>query len=309
VPRSAEKLNWLQRLPQPGETCVFSHGYWESQATASERTAHWKRDALLFDRVYARCTDPSSPPDIPIELSFGLDSVEQSLRSFDAAMGQMAAQAFAGFSPDEMNRAMGASPDDADTLGYDRELATQYAQAGIMGEWSYGSSGAFLRRFSEGEQRAYEGALSNIPLVLAESAAWDQILAFRADADAVAKYRDLRLWLRSGLKAESVQHAADIIGQKVDDYRWAIKRHGLQTSLGAFKTIFDWKESKLSLAATGLAAATGGPMWAALAGGLSVAVQIGAWVAERRLDARDVSRGANREVAILYDMQERFGRS
>ncbi|MFN8581365.1 MAG: hypothetical protein U0163_10365 [Gemmatimonadaceae bacterium] len=307
MPRSAENSNWLHRLPQPGETCVFSHGYWDSYATDSERVAHWKRDALLFDRVYARCTDPSSPPDIPIELSFGLDSVEQSLRGFDASMGQMVAQAFAGLSADEVAAAMG--PDPEGTLGYDRELAARYATAGIMGEWSYGSSGAYLRRFSEGEQRAYEGALSNIPLVLAESAPWDQILAFRADAEAVSKYRDLRLWLRSGLKAESVQHAADIIGQKVDDYRWAIKRHGLQTTLGAFKTIFDWKESKLSLAATGLAAATGGPMWAALAGGLSVAVQIGAWIAERRLDARDVSRGTNREVAILYDMQERFGRS
>jgi len=65
---------------------VFSHGYGESYSTASERVAHWKRDALLFDRVYARYRDSDAPPDIPIELSFGLDTVEQSLRAWDASM-------------------------------------------------------------------------------------------------------------------------------------------------------------------------------------------------------------------------------
>lgn len=307
MPQSSETDKWLRRLPEPGETCVFSHGYWESATTETQRVAHWKRDALLFDRVYARCNDPARPPDIPINFSFGLDTVEASLRSYDASMAQMVAQAFPGVPPEELGRATGAPSQENDTLGFDRNLTAQYAQVGIMGEWSYGSSGAYVRRFSEGVKVAYEGALSNIPLVTAEAATWKQIAAFRSDADAVAKYRNLRLWLRSGLKAESAQHAADLIGQKIDDYRYAIKRHGLQTSLGAFKTIFDWKESKLSLAATGFAAATGGPLWAALAGGISVALQVAAWVTERRLDAKDIVRGANREVAILYDMQERFG--
>lgn len=195
---------------------------------------------------------------------------------------------------------------DDDYFGYDSQLATEYSQAGIMGEWSYASTGAYLRRFSEGEQVAYEGALSNIPLVAAGATPWEQILAFRSDPEAMRKYRDLRLWLRAGLKAESAQHTADIIGQKIDDYRWAIERHGLQTSLGALKTVFDWKESKLTLAATGFAVAMGGPVWGAMAGGLSIAMQVGAWLTERRLDAKDISRGPNREVAILYDIQERF---
>ena len=132
------------------------------------------------------------------------------------------------------------------------------------------------------------------------------MVAFRSDPDAVRKYRDLRLWLRSGLNAQSAQHAADLIGQKIDDYRWAIHRHGLQTSLGTLKTLFDWREAKLTVAVTGLAVATGGPLWGVMAGGLSIAMQVGAWLTERRLAAEDNARGPNREVAILYDLQERF---
>lgn len=284
---------------------MFSHGYWASKASGADRISHWKRDALLFDRVYAHYEDGSPPPDIPLQISFGLDTVEQSMRTFDSSSSQMIAQTYAGYSIEEINKAI--NPDGIDDpLGFNRELVSRYSQAGIMGEWTYASSGAYFRRFSEGENIAYEGALSNIPLVAAGTASWDQILDFRSDPDAVRKYRDLRLWLRSGLKADSAQHAADIIGQKIEDYRWSIKRHGLQTTLGAFRTIFDWKESKLSVAVTGLAAVTGGPMWATLAGGLSIAMQVGAWLTERRLDAKDNVRGPNREVAILYDVNERF---
>ncbi len=304
---SSDSMRWRDRRPLPGQTCVFSHGYWEARAANGEHVSHWKRDALLFDRVYAPYVDGANPPDIPIEVSFGLDMIEGRLREFDASNAQMIAQAFAGYSPEEINQGLGIPDSERDPLGYDHELVEEYSQVGIMGEWTYASTGAYLRRFSKGENIAYEGALKNIPLVKAATAPWDQILAFRGDADAVRKYRDFRLWLRSGLKAESPQHAADIIGQMIDDYRWAIKRHGLQTSVGVFRTVFDWKESKLTLAATGLAAVTGGPIGAAIAGGLSVALQIGAWLTERRLDAKDIGRGPNREVAILYDIQEQFG--
>jgi hypothetical protein len=103
--------------------------------------------------------------------------------------------------------------------------------------------------------------------------------------------------------AQTPQHAADIIGQKIEDNRWAIRRHGSQTSLGALKTIFDWKRSSFAIGASGAAAVIGGPVWAAIAGGLTMGVQAGAWVLERRIDEIDVGRGANREVAILYDIQ------
>jgi hypothetical protein len=301
---------WLNRRPAIGQTCAFSHGYFDRSSSNEELISQWKRDALLFDRVYAKYTIDMPPPDIPVELSFGLENVENSIKSFDTSMAQMQAQAFAGYTQEEFLKEIGATSWKEDPLGFDNQLSSEYSSAGIMGEWTYASSGQYLRRFSEGEAIAYEGALSNIPIVSVSAAPWEQILDFRSDPEAVRKYRDLRLWLRAGLKADSIQHASDLIGQKIDDYRWSIKRHGLQTSLGALKTVFDWRDSKLTLTAMGLGAATGGPVWAAMAGGLSIAIQVGAWLTERRLDEKDVGRGLNREVAILYDVQEQFsGRS
>ncbi len=295
---------WLDRRPSPGETCVFPHGYHSSRGAFGDPVPHWKRDALLFDRVYVP-TQPATGSDIPIQLTFGLAAVEREMAEWDIQMGQAIAQAYGTTAIFEATTGLSAS--DPDAVGHDRQLSQEYASVGIMAEWSFTNTGAFLRRFSDGEQAAYEGALNNIPLVHSDTASWDQILAFREDPEAVRKYRDLRLWLRSGLTASSGQHAADIIGQKIEDYRWSIRRHGFETTLSALKTLFDWKDTKLALAAAGFGAATGGPAWAALAGGLGVAFQVGAFLAERRLHHADTARGPNREVAILYDIQERFG--
>ncbi len=291
---------WLTRIPRPGETCVFSHGGF-SPWSYGDPLPRWKRDALLFDRVYVPCRDPNKPPDLPLELTFGIARVDDDLTLYVNSLSWALAQASApGSDPEELFG--------AESLDFDLQLSRRYVDAGIMAEWTYASTRPYLRRFTEGERIAYEGALNNIPLVTASEVSWEQIISFRKDQEAVRKYRDLRLWLRSGLGAESVLHASDIIGQKIENYRWAIRKHGLQTSIGTFKQVFDWKASPLTLAAAGGAGLVGGPIWGTIVGGLAIAAQVGAWIAERNLKSEEVRRGPDREVAILYDIQEKLGK-
>ena len=154
-----------------------------------------------------------------------------------------------------------------------------------MGEWTYSSAGPYFRRFVAGEAIAYEGALNNIPIVSAGNMSWDHVIEFKNDPEAARKYRDLRLWLRSGLNAQSVEHATDIIAQKIEDYRWAIKKHGLQTYSGMITQLFDWKDSRLTLVAAGTAGVFGGPIWASLASGLAIAAKIGVLLTEKRISS------------------------
>lgn len=103
-------------------------------------------------------------------------------------------------------------------------------------------------------------------------------------------------------------HATDIIGQKIDDYAWAIRKHGLETTIGAFKQLFDWKKSGLTVAAASAAGALAGPIGASIATGITIAAEIGVSVLERRLQARELQRGEGRAIAILYDIQQSFGK-
>jgi hypothetical protein len=199
------------------------------------------------------------------------------------------------------------SETDPDMFCWDFHLARIYREAGIMAECTYGAAGLYFRRFTEGEVTAYEGALNNITIVNGDAISWDQIIEFRKDPESVRKYRDLRLWLRSGLQAESVGHETDIIGQKIDDYGWAIQKHGFETTIGAFKQLFDWKKSGFTVAAASAAGALAGPVGASIVTGLTIAAEIGVSLVERKLQAKEIERGENRSIAILYDIQQRFG--
>jgi hypothetical protein len=151
---------------------------------------------------------------------------------------------------------------------------------------------------------AYAAAIANLPIVATDDAAWDQIIEFRNDPDACGKYRDLRLWLQTGLKAESVQQATDIIAKKLEDYEWAITKHGLKSTIGNMKQIIDLTATPPA----GLAYLLTGKVWAALmTGGLVIAAKVVLSVAEQRIDLSDVKRGKDSEIAILYDIKKKLG--
>lgn len=59
-------------------------------------------------------------------------------------------------------------------------------------------------------------------------------------------------------------------------------------------------------ASSGLAASIGGPVWAATMAGILVASQVFAKVLDRKIKYEDVKRGKHREIAMLYDAQQRF---
>lgn len=194
--QSRGKEDWLTRNPRPGETCVFPHGTdmdaYPGHPWAGE-PSDWKRDALLFDRVYVRCIDPKHPPDIPLDLSFGNAQTELEMESYVNIMAEVVVRA--GLTQEELEK--------SDDFCWDFHLSRIYREAGVMAECTYGTAGLYFRRFTKGEVTAYEGALNNIPIVTADAASWDQIIEFRRDPTSVRKYRDLRLWLRSGLQAET----------------------------------------------------------------------------------------------------------
>jgi hypothetical protein len=287
---------WIERFPRPGETCVFS-----------QSGEMWRRDALMFDRVYAPLIGSSlspahrEPPDIPLEISFSSWKVDEHVEWTRGTLSHWMEN-------------IGSVPPDFDfeeadkqyMIRSEQELEAQYSYEGVMGTWCASERGIFLKRFSAGETAAYQGALNNLPIVTSDIS-WEEVRAFRRDPEALRKYRDLRLWLSEGLRASSEQHATDLIAQRIEDYRWAIKKHGLRTIVGAVSNLWDWKQSLALAAGVGAAATVGSVAMAALVGGLAITSGIGAYFAERRISEKDTRRGAGREVAILVDIQDRFG--
>ncbi|MCX6955392.1 MAG: hypothetical protein NTV51_24850, partial [Verrucomicrobia bacterium] len=158
------------------------------------------------------------------------------------------------------------------------------------------------KAFANGETDTINAILDNIPLVSADLG-WKHVLAFREDPEAIRKYRSLKLWLSDGLKAKSHQEAVDFIGAKLDDYQWALKKHGLNTKLGSLTTILDSKHLTVPAIGSAVAYAVSSPMWALVAGGFLATSNVALSIAKNRLKLDDFKR-ENAAVATIYEIKQ-----
>lgn len=262
--------------PTPIESCVVCD------------PEHRKRNALLFDRVHAWVHET----DVPSELVFRVAEIDEPVCK-EAS--------------DESGYVLYGMPVGFNYGSTRRRLVEAYQRRGFDATPTYASHKLFYWDFDKGLKIAYDAALNNIPSISDTDVSWEQILEFRSDPDAKRKYRDLRYWLHYVLKAESVAQATDLLAQKIDDYEWAIRKHGFKTVLGAISQVFDWKQSAMTVAAAGMAGVIGGLVWSTVVSGGLIAGKFAASLAERKLDLSDVERSTNREVAILYDIRTEFG--
>lgn len=262
----------------------------------------WKRAAVLFDKLWVPSIirvpvkgyliQPQTG-DIPPELTFGAYKVDELVTS--------------RFSPVIYGRPGGAieiTGDESERQHlYDaflRPVAKVYADLGFAVTPVYPSQSLFSSQFTKGEAVAYQAALNNLPLLDEGSVTWDEILSFRQDSNAVKKVRRLRLWLVDGLNCESVNHATDVIAARIEDYTWALRKHGLKTVTGGITHV---------AAAGGTAALLDlleKPLYPAIAAGLLATAKTIAWVSERMIEKKDILSGPKSEVAILYDAKQAF---
>ena len=156
---------------------------------------------------------------------------------------------------------------------------------------------------------AYETTLEGIKIIDNDSLSWKQVMDFKEDIEATSKLRNLRLWAKDGLNATSMSHAQEIIGQKLEDYEWAIKKHGVKTGTGLFKQILDYRTIFSSIA-TGAVVKdlSGDGLLSLLSAGTDFASIASIWVVDRMIEKKDIELfSKSREVAILYDIKKKFG--
>lgn len=276
----------VRRPPAPGESCAI---------TTYDR---FKQTALLFDKVhmdsskFLLLSEFGDPPEevlfcLPECDSLSQETVGEILNYPESLKEQEPLKAMHTIWKSKIN---------------------DYAKKGIDVIPLYDSEYQFEADYGAGKFVGYQGALNNIEVVDDSKLNWEQVLQFRSDKEAARKYRALRCWLREALSGKSINEATDIIGSKLDNYDWAIKKHGMKTTTSAIKQILNPKTiAALSGGATA-AIFLGGPVAGALAGGLAIGARILTWGAERKLELEDIKRGQDSEVAIIYEVNRDFGK-
>jgi hypothetical protein len=287
-----DQMNNLRlSTPAPGERC----------ACPQELVA--KRAALLFDRIYKPQT-LSFDDSIPSSLLFDVPNTSD---HFNTTWDKFRQELFKKNAISNHMREKIPTADEVANIIFEFALRVRvesFRLAGYTITPVYNSQQRFFLDYPSGKNIVYQAAVENLPEIIEDQVSWEQVIEFRSDKDAIRKYRALRLWLEYSLSAKSVKHARDLIARGIEDYEWAIRKHGLKTATGALSSIFSWKGLISITAGMGVSAAVGGPVWSALTGAIFTVGRATVWVAERMIERQDIERAPDAAVALICDAKQ-----
>ncbi len=134
-----------------------------------------------------------------------------------------------------------------------------------------------------------------IPVILDAELTWEQVLEFRKDKKAREKLIRLRRWFSIDLLSKNGEEIKSILGKRLDDYEWALKKHGIQTVIGGLTSILSF-----IAAPTAFQLLTQSPLASALSG---VAIGSGAiaWITNKTIERMETHRD---EVAYIYEVRK-----
>ena len=276
------------RHPNPGELC-----------TICSVSMH-KRAALFFDKMRVAPSEKDREYDTPLELTFGVKTVE--MKCLEVNLIKLTEGGLAEIE-------QGSNPNESAShvvACLTRELANMYGECGADVVPCYLDYTSFDADYATGSAPGIEAIMRGVPVLDDEKTSWEHILGFRSDEQARRKLRNLKLWLSNSLKCKSHQEAVDEIGRKLDDYEWALNKHGFKTITGTLNYLLNQKHASVAAGAAAAGTALGGPIGGALASGLVVAGQVSVWIADRMIDREDIKKGKNSEIAFIYDARKKF---
>jgi len=204
------------------------------------------------------------------------------------------------------------SGDPHNFIRYLRELI--YRQTSNIYTPVYASTKNYFKDYNEAAISEHQNVRSNVVLSLShleivdeKSLSWEQVLQFRQDEDAKKKYKRLIHWIEGDMIDKPQSYIEDEISIKLDDYRTALRRHGIKTALG---TISDVLDGKFLLGAAAVSAPTflsGYPNLSALVAGSIVVGKVVVSGAQRWVEYKETEPDKDKEIAYIYEIEKRLG--
>jgi hypothetical protein len=158
-------------------------------------------------------------------------------------------------------------------------------------------------QYREGERRAVQAVLSNVGIVDENALSWAQVMELRKDVDARRKYRRFLHWLDRDMVGKSLGYVQDEIASRLEDYKWALKKHGVKLITGTIEETLDGKYLAGVSGATASLSLAGLPTLGILTGAGLVLGRVVVKLVEQCIDRADLKRGPNSEICWVYEVQ------
>jgi hypothetical protein len=202
-------------------------------AVASPMTA-----ALFFDRVW--CMDDQVPSDIGLRF----DTLEERicLGFVDSLVGTLADLTGAN------EKKLAEVREKINSLEFEVDISQSFESAiltpvkrmtGRDVSVFSASQAASKEVFGPGERKAAFAILDRVPLIEEGSLTWEQVSELRADTQSRRKLARFLHWVETDYANQPLSVIREGIEQKLADYEDAVKKHGIQRSLGRVSVLLD----------------------------------------------------------------------
>jgi hypothetical protein len=169
----------------------------------------------------------------------------------------------------------------------------------------YGTKATCDAEYRAGEHEVVLTSLRQLEVVDEAALSWEQVLEFRSDPAAKADYRRLVHWLDRDMVGRTYHYVIDEIGVRLENYRTAIRKHGLKSRIGVLASVLEAKALLPASVAAGSSIVAGEPLWGALVAGGVLLGKVLVAVGQSRVDLQEI-REEHQEVAFVTEINERL---
>lgn len=178
-------------------------------------------------------------------------------------------------------------------------------EKGIVAYPVFLSEKTYTGYWLDGSEAHVQLNIINMPLIDSTKLSWEHITEIRKDSSFQEKIRRFRLLFASEYQDKDPNFVVDSLHQRIDDYKTACKRHGIDLIVG---TLNQMVSSKSTLGAAGLViigALTGDPTinnWSVVAGAVLEFSGLAIYVVEKRIEfSRSL---AENSISYLIDLKK-----
>lgn len=132
--------------------------------------------------------------------------------------------------------------------------------------------------------------INKIPEIIEDKLSWEQVLNIRKDKKSLTKIRRFKNWTTLELTNKNETEIAAILEKNLDDYTFALKKHGVETTIGAISTVH-------SVGSTLVTALTENSNY--LMHGITISAGITLFAIKSFIDTIEAKR---HPIAIIYDL-------
>jgi hypothetical protein len=199
------------------------------------------------------------------------------------------------------------------TVALDTPISRSIAKSistelGVRVATMYNSQAEYSREYQAGDTEVIISCFSDLMIIDEEALSWEQVREFRKDRDAKLKCRRLVHWFDKNMIGKPKAYMENEISARLEDYQWAIKKHGIKSVLGTMSSVLESKSALAGLSSAMIFSWLDQSALGLMSGLGILGAKCSLELAKISLEREEIRRSSP-EISFVHELKRKFGRA